>query len=84
MLEKGIIEQIAEKLIEESSRVISIGRKKSHVGLSIEIALYPRDGSDAEELIQTADKAMYQVKKSGRNQFMFSEKWHGPRTAGIG
>ena len=83
MLEIDIIEKIAEKLIEESSRTISIGGKKSHVGLSIGISLYPRDGADAEELIQTADKAMYQVKKSGRNQFMFAEKWPGPRTAGI-
>lgn len=69
----NIIEQIAVNLIEEISRSVDIRRNKFHVGLSVGIALFPRDGSDADELIRAADKAMYQVKKHGRNHFRFVE-----------
>jgi diguanylate cyclase (GGDEF)-like protein/PAS domain S-box-containing protein len=74
ILDTNVVEQIAKKLIEECSRTIRIGHRQSQVGLSIGIALYPRDGSDAEELIRAADKAMYQIKKSCRNNFTFAEK----------
>ena len=36
---------------------------------SIGVARYPMDAQNPEELIICADKAMYQVKKSGKNQF---------------
>lgn len=36
---------------------------------SIGITSYPTDADDAEALVVCADKAMYKVKKSGKNQF---------------
>jgi diguanylate cyclase (GGDEF)-like protein/PAS domain S-box-containing protein len=69
----NIVERIAAKLIEETSLVVSIGCHDFNVGLSIGIALYPADGSDADELIRAADKAMYQAKRNGRNCFRFAE-----------
>ena len=71
--EISIVERIAAKLIEETSQAVSIGCDDFNLGLSIGIALYPSDGSDADELIQAADKAMYQAKKNGRNCFRFAE-----------
>ncbi len=41
------------------------------VSASIGIALYPRDATTPEELINCADTAMYQAKKSGKNQYQF-------------
>ncbi len=38
-----------------------------HLTSSIGIALFPRDGDDADELVAHADAAMYQAKKQGRN-----------------
>ena len=67
------VERIAAKLIEETSHAVSIGDYNFNVGLSIGIALYPPAGSNADELIQAADKAMYQAKKNGRNCFRFAE-----------
>ena len=67
-----IVERIAAKLIEEASQAVSIGRHDFNLGLSIGIALYPADGSGADELIRSADNAMYQAKKNGRNCFRFA------------
>jgi GGDEF domain-containing protein len=37
-----------------------------HTGLSIGLALYPDDGSDADQLHAAADKAMYIAKRAAR------------------
>ena len=38
------------------------------ITVSLGIATYPYDGSDAEDLIKKADAAMYAAKRAGRNQ----------------
>lgn len=39
------------------------------VGLSVGVAIYPDSGSRIEELLEVADAAMYQAKRSGRNRY---------------
>src|SRR5471030_1857064 len=46
------------------------GREFS-ITASIGISLYPKDAIDAEGLLKTADVAMYQAKKAGRNACEF-------------
>jgi diguanylate cyclase (GGDEF)-like protein len=41
--------------------------------LSIGIAVYPKDGKSAEELILKSDEALYIAKKQGKNCYMFAE-----------
>jgi diguanylate cyclase (GGDEF)-like protein len=42
-----------------------------HISASIGIATFPEDGKDAEELISSADFAMYSAKEKGRNNYQF-------------
>lgn len=45
-----------------------------NIGVSIGIALFPEDGDDVHTLIQRADLAMYESKKSGKNRYSFYHK----------
>ena len=68
-----------EKLVEKVAydcRNIFTGevqfKNKTHkVTGSIGLASYPKDAFDIETLISCADDAMYQVKRSGKNQFAY-------------
>jgi diguanylate cyclase (GGDEF)-like protein len=42
-----------------------------NVGVSIGIALYPEHANNTQTLIENADQAMYQAKKSGKSKFCF-------------
>ena len=44
------------------------------VSASIGIAFYPENGTTYEELFKSADSALYEVKKNGKNGFNFFEK----------
>jgi diguanylate cyclase (GGDEF)-like protein/PAS domain S-box-containing protein len=56
---------VAEKLLHVSSEPCMIDGHALSVGASIGIALYPRDSVDLETLLQQADAAMYDSKRSG-------------------
>ena len=48
------------------SEPIPVQRGEVRVGLSIGMALYPEDGSNADALCAAADREMYAVKRAGR------------------
>lgn len=48
------------------------------VSASIGISIYPMDGGDYEELLDKSDKALYEVKKNGKNGYCF---YHEDRNA---
>ena len=63
---------IAEKLrccIEKENIVLR--RQDTHITVSIGVASLPMDTKDEDELIQKADKAMYNAKSKGRNRVCF-------------
>lgn len=60
---RKICEQLAEPFIAEGVYL--------HASVSIGIAVYPRDGATADELLRNADIAMYYAKNRGRNQYQF-------------
>ena len=70
--ENEIAERIAASLIEQLARPIFIEDMRVVISASIGIALYPKNGVTAEELIRSADNAMYRVKRAGKNDFGFA------------
>ncbi|MFP5400643.1 MAG: EAL domain-containing protein [Gammaproteobacteria bacterium] len=64
-------EVIARKVLEAISPPIGLSKGQFRATVSVGIALFPRDGSSAEELTRHADVAMYQVKRSGKNAYRF-------------
>lgn len=61
----------AERLLQVLSEPIQAKGHECTVSASIGVSLYPRDATDAEELVKCADSAMYRVKDSGRNGVEF-------------
>ena len=62
---------VAQKLMRAFAEPVALEGRDFFVTLSVGIALYPRDGSQAETLIRRADTAMYQAKSEGRDNFQF-------------
>lgn len=58
---------VVRKLLLELEKPFPVGNHDFHATASVGIAIYPRDGLTAVQLIQNADIAMYQVKANGRN-----------------
>ncbi|MCM1065533.1 MAG: diguanylate cyclase [Eubacterium sp.] len=69
-----IVEKAAYQMRQIFSKPFVLCGEKSKICGSIGIASYPKDTEDMEQLIVCADDAMYQVKKSGKNDFAFYKK----------
>jgi diguanylate cyclase (GGDEF)-like protein len=67
--DEGSASHIAEKLIAAMICPHLVGSHSLHVTLSIGLSIYPDDGTDIETLLRSADTAMYQAKKNGRNNY---------------
>lgn len=67
--ELEIVERIAASLIDGVAAPFDIERIEECVSASVGIALYPDHGTTAEQLIRSADKAMYAVKRQGKNNY---------------
>lgn len=69
------IEIISKKILEQITLPINLSNNsETFTTGSIGIAISPHDGEDVETLMKHADTAMYQSKKSGRNQVKFYAK----------
>lgn len=62
---------MAENLRARLSGEYLIAGHGHHLTVSIGIAVFPRDGERAEDLLHHADVAMYQAKKQGRDTIAF-------------
>lgn len=69
--DKKPISLIAEKVIQELSKTITIDGHNLNIGASIGIAIYPQDGCEVSTLNKHADIAMYQAKDEGRGRYCF-------------
>jgi diguanylate cyclase (GGDEF)-like protein/PAS domain S-box-containing protein len=58
-----------KELLTSLNRPFRIHDHELSISASIGVALFPDDGTNVKELVQKADKSMYEAKKSGRNQY---------------
>jgi diguanylate cyclase (GGDEF)-like protein/PAS domain S-box-containing protein len=63
--------ELSRRVTQRLAEPFDIGGRQVTVGVSVGIALYPTDGMTSMALLQNADVALYQVKKSGRGNFRF-------------
>lgn len=59
----------ASKLVEALSEPYHVNGDTLHLSTSIGIALYPDDADSVEALINVADYALYEAKRSGKNRY---------------
>jgi diguanylate cyclase (GGDEF)-like protein len=65
----------AERIIASVAQPFDLGLGKPvHIGISIGSACAPDDGETAEELLRSADRALYEAKRRGKGTFVA----HGP------
>jgi diguanylate cyclase (GGDEF)-like protein/PAS domain S-box-containing protein len=62
---------LAGRIVEALAQPFHLQGQQLFVSASIGIASYPEDGASAEQLLKSADTAMYGAKNNGRNTFQF-------------
>lgn len=62
---------VAQRMVERVGALQNIAGKAIQIGASIGLALHPLHGRDCEQLLASADRAMYRAKASGKSQWRF-------------
>ncbi len=65
---------VAERCLTQVERPVTINGKTFRPQSSIGISRFPADGTDAKELMQAGDNAMYAAKMAGHHRFEFFRK----------
>ena len=63
--------KVARRILTEMTQPFNLDGRDIIVTTSIGIALYPEDGEQADDLLKSADTAMYQAKEMGKNTYQF-------------
>ncbi|WGS20852.1 MULTISPECIES: EAL domain-containing protein [unclassified Bradyrhizobium] len=65
--------QLAEKIRKALSEPVDLDLHRVITATSIGIAIAPRDGADSDEILRSADLALYSAKSRGRGAYRFFE-----------
>lgn len=69
--DEGIARAMAERLRTALHRPFQVAGHELVVTASLGISLYPRDGADVSKLRRSADAAMYEAKRAGKDRVRF-------------
>jgi diguanylate cyclase (GGDEF)-like protein len=69
--DRGRLGEIAQKIIQMVSQPYQVAGSRVVIGASVGVAISPYDGVGADELVRSADLALYASKGGGRGQFRF-------------
>ena len=65
----GHIGNVAKKLISRLAETFAVGTESTQVTASMGVAVYPVDGNEPDDLLKSAEQAMYHAKATGRNRY---------------
>ena len=71
MDDRGDLANLGQRIIQMISQPYSLDGKRAIIGTSVGMAIAPYDGLDTEELVKSADLALYAAKGGGRGQYRF-------------
>lgn len=74
LAERDSAAHVAENILALLSQPFLIGTLECCIGASIGISIFPDDAENVESLLCGADSAMYEVKRSGKNNYAFFHK----------
>jgi len=72
--DRGVLGDLASKIISSLSQPYSVEGNRCIIGASTGIAVSPFDGLTSEDLVKSADLALYEAKGNGRGRFRFYSK----------
>jgi diguanylate cyclase (GGDEF)-like protein/PAS domain S-box-containing protein len=67
--QSGDMSRFSQKLVALMARPVELEDRTLQVAASVGVATFPDDGQSADELLRSADAAMYRAKDSGGNSF---------------
>jgi diguanylate cyclase (GGDEF)-like protein len=65
------VQRVSDSLLRTLSSPFTLNTRCCQVGASIGITLYPNHAATAEQLVKSADAAMYWAKQGGKNRCRF-------------
>jgi len=71
--EQKSVEKLATRIIEILGQEHEVLGARFSMSVSAGIAVYPHDGTTAEEILKNSDNAMYAAKRAGKNRWRFYE-----------
>lgn len=69
---KDRLQAICEDILRGMSEPFPFGGHQLPMSVTIGVSVYPSDGETGEQLLSSADAAMYASKRAGRNSFRFA------------
>jgi len=65
------IDELCEQILKLLAEPIQVDQHRLFITTSIGVAIYPADGKTVEELLKSADQAMFAAKQEGRNRLKY-------------
>jgi diguanylate cyclase (GGDEF)-like protein len=74
----GEAARIAERVVDAFAKPVTVGARELYSTASVGIAVFPDDGTTPDELVRSAEAALYRAKERGNGTFRFySTATHG-------
>jgi diguanylate cyclase (GGDEF)-like protein len=67
------VAKLASKIIQAVSRPYSINGQEVNITISVGVSIYPTHGETVETLMKSADLALYEAKRTGKNGYCIAQ-----------